>query len=233
MEFGLKGNPPAGILLIDKPTGITSHDVVYRVRKKTGVSKVGHAGTLDPLATGLLIMLVGREFTKKQTQFLKQDKEYVCEAQLGIETDSYDVDGQIVKEETWGKIDKISQEDLEKVLNQFRGEISQTVPAFSAVKVKGEKLYQKARRGEIDKKSLPSRQVIIKELELLEFKKDVENRTLFFKIRVFCSSGTYVRSLTHDIGQELGAGATVSQLRRTKIGDLSISDAISLQSFVA
>lgn len=233
MEFGLKGNPPAGILLIDKPTGITSHDVVYRVRKKTGVRKVGHAGTLDPLATGLLIILVSREFTKKQTQFLKQDKEYICEAQLGIETDSYDVDGQIVKEEAWEKIDKICQEDFEKVLNQFRGEISQTVPAFSAVKVKGEKLYQKARRGEIDKKALPSRQVIIKELELLEFEKDVENRTLFFKIRVFCSSGTYIRSLAHDIGQELGVGATVSQLRRTKIGDLSIGDAVSLQSFVA
>jgi tRNA pseudouridine55 synthase len=224
MKIGLSGNPPVGILLVDKPTGITSHDVVYRVRKQTGVRRVGHAGTLDPLATGLLIVLVGREFTKRQSEFLKQDKEYLCEAQLGIETDTYDVDGQIVKIASWEELGNISQVDLEKVLGKFRGEIAQTVPAFSAVKVKGQKLYDKARRGQIDKKDLPSREVDIKELELTDFKKDEESKAIFFNIKVDCSSGTYIRSLAHDIGQELGVGATVKELRRTKIGEFDISE---------
>ncbi|MBT3249168.1 MAG: tRNA pseudouridine(55) synthase TruB [Candidatus Pacebacteria bacterium] len=233
MRIGLSGNPPAGILLIDKPTGITSHDVVYKVRKKTGVKRVGHAGTLDPLATGLLIVLVGREFTKRQSEFLKQDKEYLCEVQLGIETDTYDVDGQIIKEADWENLVRISKEDVEKVLDQFRGQISQTVPAFSAVKVKGRKLYEKARKGEIDKKDLPSREVHIKELEPIDLKKDEVAQEMFFNIRVACSSGTYIRSLAHDIGQELGVGATVKELRRTKIGELKLEDSTPLQGFVA
>ena len=231
--MGLSGQPPTGILLIDKPIGITSHDAVYRVRKKTGVKKVGHAGTLDPLATGLLIILVGREFTKRQREFLKQDKEYLCEVRLGIETDSYDVDGQIVAETSWEELKKISQLELEKALDKFRGEIIQTVPAFSAVKVRGQKLYEKARRGKVDKDDLPSRKVNVKELELIDFKKNEENKTVFFNIKVACSSGTYIRSIAHDIGQELGVGATVNKLRRTKIGQFSIDNAIALQSFVA
>ena len=233
MEIGLSGNPPSGILLIDKPTGITSHDVVYQVRNKTGVRKVGHTGTLDPLATGLLIILVGREFTRRQSEFLKQDKEYLCKIQLGLETDSYDVDGQITKEVSWKELEKISQLDLEKVLDKFKGEIIQIVPAFSAVKVKGQKLYEKARRGEIDKNDLPSRKVNIKELELIDFKKDEESQTIFFNIKVACSSGTYIRSIAHDVGQELGVGATVSELRRTKIGEFKLEIAATLQSFVA
>ncbi len=214
-----------GILLIDKPVGITSHDVVYRVRRKTGVKKVGHAGTLDPLATGLLIILVGREFTKRQTEFLKQDKEYWCEVRLGVETDSYDLEGQVIGETDWQELENISQLDIENVLNKFRGEILQVVPAFSAIKIKGQKLYEKARRGEINKKDLPSRKVKIKKLELIDFSKDKNHKTIFFTIKVACSSGTYIRSLAHDIGQSLGVGAIVSQLRRTKIGDFSVKDA--------
>lgn len=225
MKIGLSGNPLAGILLIDKPTGVTSHDVVNQVRRQTGVRRVGHAGTLDPLATGLLIILVGREFTKKQSKFLKQDKEYLGEVQLGVETDSYDVDGKIVKEASWNELEKIAQPDLEKVLEKFRGEITQTVPAYSAVKVKGQKLYEKARRGEINQQDLPSREVNIKELKLIDFKKDEKNQQIFFTIKVACSSGTYIRSLAHDIGQELKVGAMVSNLRRTKIGQLGVEDA--------
>lgn len=233
MKIGLSGNPPAGVLLIDKPTGITSHDVVNQIRRQTGVRRVGHAGTLDPLATGLLIILVGREFTKRQTEFLKLDKEYLCEVELGIETDTYDVDGEIIKKAGWNKLEKISKADLEKTLEQFRGEITQVVPAYSAVKIKGQKLYEKARRGEIDKKTLPSRKVNIKELELVEFKKDEAVQEIFFTIKVACSSGTYIRSIAHDIGQELGVGAMVKELRRTKIGELNINQANELQGFVA
>lgn len=225
MELGLKGNPPAGILLIDKPSGITSHDVVYRVRKKTGVKRVGHAGTLDPLATGLLIVLVSREFTKKQDQFMKQDKEYLCEAQLGIETDTYDIQGKVIRESS----PEITQDVLEKILDKFMGKIIQTVPAFSAVKVKGEKLYNKARKGEIEKKDLPSREVEIKRLELVDFNDSQQK----FSLIIECSSGTYIRSLVHDMGQEIGVGATITSLRRTKIGSYSIEQALDLESFVA
>ena len=166
MKFRLMGNPPIGILLVDKPTGITSHDVVYKVRKKTGVKRVGHTGTLDPLATGLLIVLVGREFTKRQTEFLKLDKDYICEAQLGVETDTYDVDGKTIKEASWEELKKITETDFKRALDNFRGEINQTVPPYSAVKIKGEKLYEKARKGEIIQEDLPSRRVLIKELKL-------------------------------------------------------------------
>lgn len=228
MKLGLSGNPPAGILLIDKLSGITSHDVVNQVRRKTGVKRVGHAGTLDPLATGLLIILVGREFTKRQSEFMKLDKKYVCEVQLGIETDTYDVDGKVVKKVRWEQLEKIFQEDLKKVLDNFRGEITQVVPAYSAVKVKGQKLYEKARRGEINKKDLPSRRVNIKKLELMDFSKDEKNQDLLFTIKVACSSGTYIRSLVHDVGQELEVGAMVKKLRRMKIGEFNLSQVSEL-----
>jgi tRNA pseudouridine55 synthase len=227
MSFPLKGSPPAGILLIDKSTGMTSHDVVNIVRRQTGVRRVGHAGTLDPLATGLLIVLVGREFTKKQSEFMKLDKEYLCTAKLGIKTDTYDIDGQVISKASWDEVKKITQVNLEKVLENFRGEIEQTVPAYSAVKIKGEKLYEKARKGETKKEDLPKRKVNIKELELIDFSKDEIKQATSFTLRVACSSGTYIRSLIHDIGQQLKVGAMVKELRRTKIGDLDAKDAIS------
>ena len=229
MEIGLDSSSSSGILLIDKPTGMTSHDVVYKVRKKTDVKRVGHTGTLDPLATGLLIILVGREFTKRQNEFLKLDKEYICEAQLGIETDTYDADGKVIQRAKWKELKEISQTNLKKVLENFRGEIIQIVPAYSAVKIKGQKLYEKARKGEIIK-DLPSKKIDIKKLELLDFKKDQQK--IFFTIKVVCSSGTYIRSLVHDIGQLLGVGATITSLRRISIGKYKIKDAMTLQSFV-
>jgi tRNA pseudouridine55 synthase len=217
-----------GLLLIDKPTGITSHGVVNRIRKITGVKKVGHAGTLDPLATGLLIILVGREFTKQQPQFLKQDKRYETTARLGMTTDSYDSDGEITSETEWAKVGKLNSSQLLQALEKLKGEITQTVPAFSAVKVKGQKLYQKARKGEIDLGKLPSRQVNIYQLDLLNFKKDIAAQTVYLTLETKVSSGTYIRSLVHDLGQELGVGATVTALRRTQIGEFSIDQAIKL-----
>lgn len=217
-----------GLLLIDKSQDWTSHDVVAKLRRITGVRKIGHAGTLDPLATGLLIILVGREFTKRQTEFLKQDKEYQCEAQLGIVTDSYDRMGQEINHASWTELKKIKRQDLEKVLLKFMGEITQTVPAFSAVKVKGRKLYNQARKGEVDLKTLPVREVEIYELELLEFEKDLAAQKITFKIRTKVSSGTYIRSMIHDIGGMLGVGATVLELRRTKIGEIAVDGAENL-----
>jgi tRNA pseudouridine55 synthase len=217
------------ILLIDKPSGITSHDVVNQVRAQTGVKRVGHAGTLDPLATGLLIILVGRESTKKQSEYLHQDKEYVCTAQLGVETDSYDKDGKTTATAEWSKVAQISKENFEAALASFRGQISQVVPAYSAVKVKGRKLYEKARQGKVVDAELPSRLVHIYELELIDVLKNDKAQKAFFTIRVKCSSGTYIRSLVHDIGKHLQVGATVTALRRTKIGEVSVEQAQQLE----
>lgn len=218
----------AGIVLIDKPQGWTSHDVVAKVRRLTGVKRVGHAGTLDPLATGLLIVLVGREFTQRQAEFMKQEKEYLVTGQLGLTTDSYDSEGLVVQQETWQKVSQIERQQVVDALDQFRGEIAQQVPAFSAVKVKGKKLYEAARRGKTVQAELPVRRVTIKEVELVDFAMDETTQQATFSLRVVCSSGTYIRSLIHDLGQVLGVGATVTALRRTRIGDLHIKDATPL-----
>lgn len=227
-----------GIWLIDKPSGPTSHDVVNIVRKKSGHRRVGHTGTLDPLASGLLIILVGRSYTKLQSQFLKQDKEYEVTGQLGMTTDSYDIQGQVVSSLSQEDIhDSVSEMKLNTILPEFRGEIEQTVPAFSAVKVHGKKLYELARKQRKNAtttpvlEELPTRRVKIHQLDLLSYS---PQPPASFQLRVACSSGTYIRSLVHDIGQRLmtsrgqAIGATVTQLRRTKIGDISVDRATHL-----
>jgi len=222
-----------GVYLVDKPTAVTSHDVVAYFRRESGIKRVGHAGTLDPLATGLLIILVGRDFTKQQSQYLKQDKEYLLEAQIGLETDTYDSEGTVVKEASFSDLDLLDENQVRIALEPFRGQIDQFVPAFSAVKVAGQKLYHQARRGEVIA-HLPCRSVLIKKLDLLEFNKNSNQKTLTLKMLVACSSGTYIRSLVHDLGQELknqaglSLGATVTSLRRLKIGELDLSTAIKL-----
>lgn len=217
--------PPAGIVLVDKPSGITSHDVVNRVRKATGIKKIGHAGTLDPLATGLLIILISREFTRQQSKFLKQDKQYLVTGRLGITTDSYDIDGKVTKEVDKAEVEKVTKEEIEEALQSFKGEITQTVPAYSAVKVKGKKLYELARKDKVDLKKLPKRQMTIQNIELVEF----DGKKGEFNLKVDCSSGTYIRSLVHDLGQKLGVGATVVQLRRTKIGKMKVEDGVKIE----
>jgi len=217
--------PSSGVVLVDKPSGITSHDVVDQIRKATGVKKIGHAGTLDPLATGLLIILISREFTKQQSKFLKQDKQYLVTGRLGITTDSYDIDGEVIEEIDRAEVEKVSQEEIEEALQSFRGKITQTVPAYSAVKVKGKKLYELARKDKIDLKRLPKRQVTIHLIELVEFDKEKGE----FILKIECSSGTYIRSLVHDLGKKLRVGATVVQLRRTKIGNMKVEDGVKLE----
>lgn len=224
----MKNQSPEGILYIDKPSGMTSHDVVDTVRRKTGVRRVGHAGTLDPLATGLLIVLVGRNYTKRQAEFLKLNKEYEVTAQLGIVTDSYDSDGKIVKNFSWSQVSKISRPAVAGALPKFTGTIQQQVPAFSAVKLRGRKLYEAARQGHLIAEQLPIRQVQISELNVLDFVTDAEEQTVHIRLKVACSSGTYIRSLVHDLGQELGVGATVIALRRTAIDKHRVEDAFPL-----
>ena len=215
-----------GFYLVDKPSGPSSHAIVNYFRHKSGIKKVGHCGTLDPLASGLLIILVGREYTKQQSLYLKKDKTYLVKAQLGIKTDTYDILGKITAKTTRENLLKVEKKDLLAILPQFTGKIQQEVPIFSAVKVKGQKLYHKARKGERDIK-LPSRQVEIKEIKLLEFNKE----DMTFSLEVSVSSGTYIRSLINDIGKKLNVGATVIELRRTQIADFHVKNAINLDNF--
>jgi tRNA pseudouridine55 synthase len=215
-----------GIYLIDKPKGLTSHDVVNVVRKTLKVKRVGHTGTLDPLATGLLIILVGRQYTKKQSHFLKKDKQYKVTIKLGIETDTYDSDGQIIKEVSVDTLKKITESKIKKNLLSFQGEITQKVPPYSAVKIKGKKLYQLARKNKVIK-DLPKRQVTIQKITLLRFNPRLSD----FDLLIDCSSGTYVRSLAHDLGKSLKVGAHVTKLRRTKIGEIDVNKALTLEKF--
>jgi tRNA pseudouridine55 synthase len=206
-----------GFILINKPTGITSHDVVDKLREITKIKKIGHAGTLDPFATGLLILGIGREFTKKLSIFQKKDKEYIATLKLGAESDTFDKEGKIVEK----KIEKIPErKEIEEVLKNFLGEIEQIPPSFSAKKIKGKKFYELARKG-IKVKPKPQK-VKIYEISILEYKFP------YLKIKVKCSSGTYIRSLANDIGEKLGCGAYVEELIRTKIGEFSIENAVEL-----
>ena len=206
-----------GFILINKPAGITSHDVVDKLREITKIKRIGHAGTLDPFATGLLILGIGREFTKKLSIFQKKDKEYVATLKLGAESDTFDREGKIIEK----VVEKIPErKEVEKVLKSFLGEIEQIPPAFSAKKVKGKKLYELARKG-IKVEPKPQK-VKIYEISILEYKFP------YLKIKVECSSGTYIRSLANDIGKKLGCGAYVDELVRTKIGEFSIEKAVDL-----
>lgn len=231
-----------GFLLIDKPAGLTSHDVVDAVRKIAKTRRVGHAGTLDPFATGLLILGINKA-TKKLGNLVGLDKEYVATAHLGATSTTDDPEGQISNVEyRMSNNDKKcamrnaqpvlsaiegceippSKDDLERVLNQFRGGYVQTAPAYSAKKVGGKKMYELARKGKMEGVELPTKDVTIHELEFLSY--DWPE----LKFRVRCSSGTYVRALARDIGEALNVGAYLTELRRTKIGSYRIEDAISL-----
>ena len=204
-----------GILNIDKPTGMTSHDVVNRVRRATGTRRVGHAGTLDPLATGVLLVCVGRA-TRLVEYLVGQQKVYEAIVRLGQTTDTYDADGEVVQERPLS----FTPPNLENALNQFRGEIEQIPPMYSAIKQNGQPLYKLARQGkEVERKT---RHVTIYDLAVVNW--EAPNLTL----RVTCSSGTYIRSLAHDLGEVLGCGGHITMLRRTAIGDFAAETAVSL-----
>ena len=207
-----------GILLVDKPQGITSHDVVDRLRRKLRMKKIGHAGTLDPLATGLLIMLIGK--ATKVSQFLiSLDKAYEGTFLLGVETDSQDADGEVIEEKPL-PVD-LTQEMLIQEMKGFLGDQYQTPPMFSAKKIDGVPLYKMARKGKTIERE--PRFIRINELKLKEFEAP---QGKFF---MDCSKGTYVRTVVHDLGQRIGCGAHLQSLRRTRIDQFEISNALTLE----
>jgi tRNA pseudouridine55 synthase len=207
--------PPEGLLLVDKPAGVTSHDVVDRVRGALGTRKVGHAGTLDPMATGLLILGVGR--ATRLLRFLSDlAKTYEGAARLGVETDTLDADGAIVRTSEV----MVTRHDLEAAARALVGHSMQRPPAYSAVKVRGRKLYEAAREGETIEAD--PRPVRIDAFEVTSF----DGRD--FGFRVTCSSGTYVRVLAADVGRALGPGAHLIRLVRTAIGPFDVRDAVPL-----
>lgn len=204
-----------GLIYMNKSQGMTSHDVVNVVRKKLGTKKVGHTGTLDPLATGVLIVCVGT-YTKLTNLVTSHEKEYKATMRLGIETDTGDITGHILKEET---VD-YSESHIIEVFHNFPKEYLQTVPIYSAVKINGKKLYEYARAHEVV--ALPKRLVQIKALKLLK----IEGNEITFQAIV--SKGTYIRSLVTDIAKELNTIGTMTSLERTKQGNITIHDCISL-----
>lgn len=202
-----------GILLVNKPQGRTSFSLIRSLRKLTGIKKIGHAGTLDPFATGVMVMLIGRDFTRLCDLLLCQDKKYIAEVNLGVSTDTYDCDGKVVARSK--KVPELEQ--IEAAVQYFQGEIDQTPPMYSAKKVNGKKLYELARKGE--------------EIERAPAKVRVETHILsyaypFLTIMVECSKGTYIRSIAHELGQRLGCGAHLSQLQRTRSGQFRIEECI-------
>jgi tRNA pseudouridine55 synthase len=206
------------MLLVDKPKGLTSFGVVERIKRRFKV-KAGHTGTLDPLATGLLVILTGKR-TKDASQFLKLDKAYEVKAILGIDTDTFDSEGKVLRQSD----NDVTKEELESVLKEFNGDIWQTPPTFSAKKMEGRKAYQLARKGV--SVELPPKKVNIYSLELKEF------QFPYFTLACDVSSGFYVRSLVHDIGEKLGVGATVVEVRRTRVGPYHVEDAKGLQEIL-
>ena len=206
------------VLLIDKPLQWTSFDMVKKVRWLTKVMKVGHAGTLDPLATGLLIICTGK-LTKQINDFMGMKKEYTGSLVLGATTASYDLEQE---PENFKSIDSITSAAIQNATNQFIGTLFQMPPQHSAIKKDGKRLYESARQG-IEVKVDP-RQVTIEQFEITK----IDLPTVEF--RVVCSTGTYIRSLVHDFGQALGVGAYMSSLRRTKIGAFNVEDAIQWEA---
>lgn len=204
-----------GIYLIDKEQDWTSFDVVAKLRNTLHIKKVGHAGTLDPMATGLLIVLAGRA-TKLSDELMHRDKEYYCTLRLGIKTDTQDIWGTVLSEKT-DEAASVTDSLLETALEKYTGDIMQVPPMYSAIKIKGRKLYEIARKGgEVEREARPVR---ISCIELLGRKESEAY------IRVECSSGTYIRTLCSDIGDHLGCGGCMSALRRTRIGEYSVENA--------
>jgi len=208
--------PFEGVLLVDKASKMTSHDVVNRVRRILGMRQIGHAGTLDPLATGLLVVLVGRA-TRLSQYLMASDKVYQGTLKLGETTDSYDADGTILETRP---VPEIKEEDFKALFQSYVGICEQLPPMFSAKKVNGQPLYKMARKGKTVERE--TREVTIKRFDLISF------QLPYVSFELDCSKGTYVRSLVHEIGEQVECGAFLSQLRRTQSGFLSIEHAVTL-----
>jgi len=206
-----------GILVVNKPSGITSHDVVDFIRRKFNIKRVGHAGTLDPLATGVLVMLLGKA-TKLSNTFINDDKEYIAKLYFGKSTDTQDSQGKVLEEKN---IEPLDIENIRKALENFKGEIEQIPPMVSAIKHKGKKLYELARLGKTVTRE--PRKIRISEIEILDFKFP----ELTFRVK--CSKGTYVRALCEDIGRSLGVPSHMSGLVRSASGDFLLENSKNME----
>ncbi|HCC23123.1 TPA: tRNA pseudouridine(55) synthase TruB [Candidatus Falkowbacteria bacterium] len=218
--------PLAGFLLINKSQGWTSFDIVAKLRRITGVKKIGHAGTLDPLASGLLIVAVGREATKRIDEFKAMEKDYEAELEFGKVSDTYDIDGNVL---AFARIDRddanpnpVSIETVSSALNSFLGVIEQMPPAFSAKKIGGTPAYKLARQGKVVE--LKPATIEIKQIEILKYAWPL------LSLKVTCGAGTYIRSLIHDLGQKIGCGAIMTGLVRTRIGQYELMDAKNIDA---
>ena len=208
-----------GIIAINKPSGMTSHDVVAKVRKISGIKKVGHAGTLDPLAAGVLVVGIGREATKKLGKIVEKEKEYIANIRLGIDSSTDDEEGEKKK---YNVAHKPTRQEIKKAIGQFIGEIQQLPPRYSAVKIRGKRAYQRARDGE--QFPLPLRSVEIKDISIMKF------NWPYLKLKVTTGSGVYVRSLARDIGHDLGTGGYLAGLERTRVGTFVIKKSYTIES---
>ena len=216
-----------GLLLVDKPAGMTSHDVVSRVRKLAGTKKVGHAGTLDPMATGLLVLGI-ESATKLLTFIVGADKTYEATIRLGASTITDDREGEILNQASASQIAQVTDEQVIAELSKLRGVIQQVPSAVSAIKVNGEKAYDRVRAGEVFE--LKSREVTISKLEVLGNIRRGED-FIDLDVIVDCSSGTYIRAIARDIGNALGIGGHLTSLRRSRIGSFEVEQAMTLEGF--
>lgn len=208
-----------GIYPIYKPKGPTSHDIIAQLRKITGIKRIGHAGTLDPLASGVLVVAIGREYTKQLSEYVGLDKEYIATIRLGETSETDDAEGVAdIIDEIMNP--KVEQQDIERILPEFIGEIEQVPPKYSALKIKGKPAYKRVRQGE--KVEMKPRKVSIYDIEMLAYQWPM------VKIRVHCGSGVYIRSLARDIGERLGIGAYLADLQRTRVGTYDIRKSIHL-----
>ena len=218
----------AGVFLVDKPVGLTSFNIVSRVRRILGIKKVGHAGTLDPFATGLLIVCAGRPATKLISRFMDGEKEYLATLCLGVATETFDPEGAITGRTSVGRL---SAAEIELCLARFRGRQQQIPPQYSALKHKGRPLYYYARKG-IEVKKEP-RPITIAVLERIGIHHDLAGEVAELQLRVVCSKGTYIRTLADDIGRMLGCGAHLTALRRTRSGCFLVENGLTFDDLEA
>lgn len=208
-----------GILAVWKPKGPTSNDVLKQIKRATGETKVGHAGTLDPLASGILVIGIGREATKRLACFVEKEKEYLAQVRLGVESETDDAEGK----KTPVRVEKIpSRGELIKVLREFEGKISQIPPLYSAVKIRGQEAYKRARRGEEVKPK--SRLVVIKKIELVDYSWPL------LVIKTTTGPGVYVRALARDLGKRLETGGYLAELERTRVGSFDKKNVLSIKA---
>lgn len=216
----MSGNPDNkslfGFLNIYKPVGMTSHDVVSVLRRVTKIKQIGHTGTLDPFAEGVLPICIGK--ATRLIEYLQDDKEYLATVQFGAATNTFDLDG----EKVFTSDKKVSRDDIKESLKSFEGEISQLPPIFSAIKVKGKKLYEYARKGE--EVEIQPRKVVIENVELKNFDEELQQAQILLK----CSKGTYIRSIANDLGKNLGCGGYLIKLIRTQAGKFRVENSVQL-----